>query len=60
MWGLNRLPHSTVDKIYFDMEGFPLAEDGGLEYLFGASTYRKHATRSLEKPKVWKVGFAPA
>lgn len=47
-WGLNRLPSLVGGDIYFDMEGFPLGEDGGLEYLFGASTYHEH----LEKDRL--------
>ena len=35
-YGLQRLPPKCVDDVYFDMEGFPLADDG-LEYLFGAT-----------------------
>jgi len=34
-YGLKRLPPLTQEDVYFDMEGYPLAEDG-LEYLFGA------------------------
>ena len=34
-YGLTRLPTMTSDDVYFDMEGYPLADDG-LEYLFGA------------------------
>lgn len=30
------LPVASPDDIFFDMEGFPLAPGGGLEYLFGA------------------------
>jgi predicted RecB family nuclease len=32
--GLAALPPATPSDIFFDMEGFPLLEDG-LEYLFG-------------------------
>ena len=35
--GLALLPPPSPLDVYFDMEGYPLAE-GGLEYLFGAST----------------------
>lgn len=34
--GLALLPPSSPMDVYFDMEGYPLAE-GGLEYLFGAT-----------------------
>lgn len=39
-FGLERLPPEQSDDVYFDMEGFPLAEDG-LEYLFGAVVEEK-------------------
>lgn len=35
--GLQLLPPASDLDVYFDMEGYPLVE-GGLEYLFGAST----------------------
>ncbi len=35
--GLELLPPGSLMDVYFDMEGYPLI-DGGLEYLFGAST----------------------
>jgi uncharacterized protein len=35
-WGLTALPPPSDLDVFFDMEGFPLVEDG-LEYLFGAS-----------------------
>ncbi|MBA3991924.1 MAG: helicase [Cyanobacteria bacterium DS2.3.42] len=35
-FGLTLLPPPSPLDVYFDMEGFPLAE-GGLEYLFGAT-----------------------
>lgn len=35
--GLALLPPPSPGDVYFDMEGYPLV-DGGLEYLFGAST----------------------
>lgn len=38
--GLAQLPPSSSSDIFFDMEGFPL-EDGGLEYLFGATYWNK-------------------
>ncbi|HEX3947837.1 MAG TPA: TM0106 family RecB-like putative nuclease, partial [Acidimicrobiales bacterium] len=33
--GLDALPAPDEGDLFFDMEGFPYAEDGGLEYLFG-------------------------
>ncbi len=33
--GLDLLPPPDDGDVFFDMEGFPYAEDGGLEYLFG-------------------------
>ncbi|HEX4082769.1 MAG TPA: TM0106 family RecB-like putative nuclease, partial [Acidimicrobiales bacterium] len=33
--GLDRLPPPDDGDVFFDLEGFPYAEDGGLEYLFG-------------------------
>lgn len=32
---LYALPSASPNDVFFDMEGFPLAPDGGLEYLFG-------------------------
>lgn len=32
---LQALPAPSPNDVFFDMEGFPLAPDGGLEYLFG-------------------------
>ncbi|MGK5088734.1 TM0106 family RecB-like putative nuclease [Bdellovibrionota bacterium FG-2] len=34
--GLRLLPPPSSGDVYFDMEGYPLFEDQGLEYLFGA------------------------
>ena len=34
--GLRLLPPRSALDVYFDMEGYPLFPDGGLEYLFGA------------------------
>ncbi|MGK5084121.1 TM0106 family RecB-like putative nuclease [Bdellovibrionota bacterium FG-1] len=34
--GLRLLPRPSIKDVYFDMEGYPLFEDKGLEYLFGA------------------------
>jgi predicted RecB family nuclease len=33
--GFDRLPRPSEGDLFFDMEGDPLWEDGGLEYLFG-------------------------
>jgi predicted RecB family nuclease len=33
--GLNKLPDPTKKDIYLDLEGDPMVEPGGLEYLFG-------------------------
>ena len=35
--GLALLPPASAMDIFFDLEGYPLANSGGLEYLFGAS-----------------------
>jgi predicted RecB family nuclease len=35
--GLGGLPPASKLDIFFDMEGYPLGESGGLEYLFGAT-----------------------
>ncbi len=40
--GLAALPPASTGDVYFDLEGFPLAENG-LEYLFGAVTVRDGA-----------------
>ena len=34
--GLRLLPPHSINDVYFDMEGYPLFDDKGLEYLFGA------------------------
>lgn len=39
--GLALLPPASPLDLYFDLEGYPLAEGGGLEYLFGA-TYEEN------------------
>jgi len=39
--GLALLPPPNPGDIFFDMEGFPLAPDGGLEYLFGATSVER-------------------
>ena len=33
--GLSRLPAPSLGDVFFDLEGDPFVEDGGLEYLFG-------------------------
>lgn len=33
--GLSLIPTPDPDDVFFDMEGFPYEDDGGLEYLFG-------------------------
>jgi predicted RecB family nuclease len=33
--GLSRLPAPSTGDVFFDLEGDPFVEDGGLEYLFG-------------------------
>ncbi|RYG32682.1 MAG: TM0106 family RecB-like putative nuclease, partial [Chitinophagaceae bacterium] len=38
--GLETIPPEDKSDVFFDMEGYPLAP-GGLEYLFGASTYER-------------------
>lgn len=35
--GLSRLPAPSAGDVFFDLEGDPSIEDGGLEYLFGYS-----------------------
>jgi predicted RecB family nuclease len=42
--GLELLPPVSPMDVYFDMEGYPLAE-GGLEYLFGATHLEKGARK---------------
>lgn len=36
--GFARLPHPSDGDVFFDMEGDPFFDDGGLEYLFGLVT----------------------
>ena len=36
--GFARMPRSSEGDVFFDMEGDPLFDDGGLEYLFGFVT----------------------
>ncbi|MEX0716364.1 MAG: hypothetical protein WD066_07255 [Planctomycetaceae bacterium] len=38
------LPSASSGDVYFDIEGFPLAEDG-LEYLFGVVTVENGVAR---------------
>lgn len=49
--GLGALPLADPADVFFDMEGYPLA-DGGLEYLFGATT-RDSKTGTLEYTDWW-------
>jgi predicted RecB family nuclease len=42
--GLSLLPHQSAADVFFDMEGFPLIDDGR-EYLFGACYYAAGALR---------------
>ena len=43
--GLTRLPAPSAGDIFFDFEGDPFVDEGGLEYLFGYVTFedRRHA-----------------
>lgn len=43
---LQVLPPPSPGDIFFDMEGFPLAPDGGLEYLFGVHCAQDATFRS--------------
>jgi predicted RecB family nuclease len=43
--GFRRLPRPSEGDLYFDMEGDPLHEDNGLEYLFGVSWREDGAVR---------------
>ena len=45
--GLALLPPPSRDDVFFDMEGYPLAE-GGLEYLFGAVVVEEDEARFLD------------
>ncbi|MGE9290933.1 MAG: TM0106 family RecB-like putative nuclease [Puniceicoccales bacterium] len=42
--GLSELPPADPSDVFFDLEGYPLVDDG-LEYLFGASYYQNHTLR---------------
>ena len=46
-YGLQKLPSQHAQDVYFDMEGFPLAENG-LEYLFGAIHLEKEKTKFID------------
>jgi predicted RecB family nuclease len=46
--GLNNLPPHSPGDIYFDMEGYPLYDDKGLEYLFGLIIHEGKDTRFLD------------
>ncbi len=37
-YGLNRVAPRCSSDVYFDIEGYPLFEGGGLEYLFGCTS----------------------
>lgn len=43
--GFGRLPRPNPGDLFFDMEGDPLEEDGGLEYLFGLYFFEKGKAR---------------
>ncbi len=45
--GLALLPPASPLDVYFDIEGYPLADGGGLEYLFGA-TYEQDDDLSFQ------------
>ncbi|MGE9289787.1 MAG: TM0106 family RecB-like putative nuclease, partial [Puniceicoccales bacterium] len=42
--GLSELPPADPNDVFFDLEGYPLVDDG-LEYLFGASYYENDILR---------------
>jgi predicted RecB family nuclease len=39
--GLEMLPPSNKADVFFDMEGYPLLDEGGIEYLYGNCTNEK-------------------
>jgi uncharacterized protein len=39
--GLTRLPEPTAEDIFFDLEGDPFVDGGGMEYLFGFVSFDK-------------------
>ncbi|MEZ4654964.1 MAG: TM0106 family RecB-like putative nuclease [Candidatus Eisenbacteria bacterium] len=50
--GLSRLPEPSAGDLFFDFEGDPFVEGGGLEYLFG------FADGSGTYDKIWALGRA--
>lgn len=46
--GFSRLPKPDIGDLYFDMEGNPLEDGGGLEYLFGL--YHLEKDKAVFKP----------
>jgi uncharacterized protein len=52
--GLSRLPAPSAGDVFFDLEGDPFVEDGGLEYLFGYAFGEK----SLQYVGDWAVSRA--
>jgi predicted RecB family nuclease len=52
--GLSRLPAPSPGDVFFDLEGDPFVEDGGLEYLFGYAFGEK----SLQYVGDWAVSRA--
>jgi predicted RecB family nuclease len=51
--GLSRLPEPNAGDIYFDIEGDPFYDKGGLEYLLGFSF--KNESGSLEYQALWAL-----
>jgi uncharacterized protein len=45
--GLKALPPKSLEDVFFDIEGYPLDENG-LEYLWGASYYLNNAKRAFK------------
>jgi len=58
--GLFLLPPHSKSDVFFDMEGYPLA-DGGLEYLFGATVLKRGNPKFLDwwahNPEEEKLAF---
>ena len=52
--GLSRLPAPSPGDVFFDLEGDPFVEDGGLEYLFGYA----FAEEGLQYVGDWAVSRA--
>lgn len=48
--GLNRLPEPNSGDVYFDIEGDPFYEDGGLEYVLG---YAYRENDKIEYKRLW-------